>query len=260
MKTSLQAAFEAMTRQPDDQARRITYLERLVDAELTLALEGDDTSGDNVSPKVLADHDHTYVLAFEGEDRLATYFGDETQCLTLSGRNLVSMLTETGLGIAMNAEKLSDAFLVDPESVAWLSNVINDSAEETEENIVQVFPAPEISTAHFTMLSQKLAAAQGLADYACLATADYGSDRLVPLIFIVGANPGAHVALTKSFAEFRGFAAEEGATWDIGFCEPDAEILTKLLRVGIKIDIPKPEPAITPKVPGADPNKPPILK
>ena len=70
--TALDLAFVAMADAPEDDAARIKYLHTLADTELIVHLK-DQPDGDQITPETLMRGAETYVVAFDGFERLVEH-------------------------------------------------------------------------------------------------------------------------------------------------------------------------------------------
>ena len=126
--TPLDAAFLAQEADPDP-ALRLRFHERVLDAELAVALD-EAAEGDALRPSVYDLEDGRFVLAFDRDERLADFFGMPTAFAVLTGRRLAAMLAGQGTGIALNLGAPS-ATLLPAAAVDWLAAMVQ--------------PAPEVS-------------------------------------------------------------------------------------------------------------------
>lgn len=257
--SSLQMAHSAMVRAPDDTARRITYFERFAASTLVLALQ-DAGQGDEVSPMTLHADGTPYLLAFETEEDLATYLQHQTEFVTLQGRDVVAMCRGQNVGVAMGLHNPEHAFLIDPETLDWLVQVLMAEGQTIETKITSLHPMTGLTPDELTRLVEQLRTLTGLADHACLLVAKYDDDTTQPVVFFVDALDAAMPILTQTISEYRSFSAIQTDVWDVTFCKTSDPIYAKVSQVGLKLDIPKAEPALQVSIPGADPNKPPILR
>ena len=98
--TPLDLAHRALTADPEDDAARLAFHERLADAELYLVLEAEPV-GDMISPVIMRTSSVPLVLAFDRDDRMAAFMGDVPPYAALSGRRVVEMLAGSGHGVAL---------------------------------------------------------------------------------------------------------------------------------------------------------------
>ena len=73
--------------------------------------------------------------------------------------------------------------------------------------------------------------------------------------------PQAHEALSQAVREALVFSGVEAGELDVVFLQPDDPAVEVLERVGLRVDLPQPEPAAaSPAAPGSDPDAPPRLR
>ena len=222
----------------------------------------DEAQGDTLDPETVTVDAADYVLAFDGEDRLARFAGAAAPYAALPGRVAVRMLAGAGAGLALNPEVAPSAILLPPAAVAWLAGTLDNPPEEAEARIAAVAPPSDLPEALLQALDAKLAAAAGLAGAAYLVMADYEGGARNHLLAVVGARDGSEAALARAVAEALTFTGLEAGALDVSFVAPDAPLVARLDRHGLRFDLPQPQEAApaAPSAPGRDPDKPPILR
>ncbi|MCF6233980.1 MAG: SseB family protein [Rhodobacteraceae bacterium] len=267
LNTDLDRARLAMTQGGD--AARLRFYERLADSHLIVALEREPI-GDNISPELFETGDGRFVLVFDREERLVQFTGKVTPYAGLTGRVLMQMLGGQGIGLALNPEVAESSILIPAQAIDWLNKTLAQAPDRVTARVIACSPPLDMSAALYRAIAAKLANAPGLADAAWLVEASYDDGGKGRLLGFVGAHPGAEAALAKATAEALIFAgAESGAEskedsggLDVGFFAPTDPLVSDMVRVGRKIEIPK-APAKNPEkraAPGSDPDKPPILR
>ncbi|MGB5862831.1 MAG: SseB family protein [Sulfitobacter sp.] len=257
--TPLDTAHATMMAAPDDDTARLRFYERMADAELYLLLE-DAPAGDQITPKVLDLDDMQYLLAFDRAQRLAGYAGDAAAYVALSGRNVAAMLEEQSLGIALNMEVAPSAILLPPAAVVWLRETLSHAAAQVEAEIESVLPPKGLPETLITAIDEKLATATGMAANAWLVGVAYKGGGRGHLLAFIDAIPRAQDALVRAASEALTFSGIEAGAMDVGFFNHNDPTVTKLMRVGLRFDLPQMETLQkTPRLPGSDPNSPPIL-
>lgn len=258
--TALDAAHAAMEANPQDDAARLRFFERLADSELFLMLT-EEAKGENISPELFDVADGRFVLVFDREDRLARFAGRPVPYVALSGRALSSMLTGQGIGLGLNLEVAPSSMLIPSEALGWLAETLQHGPEEVQQRFAEFLAPAGLPDDLLTALDAKLATAVGLADAAYLVgtkAEDGGSGHLLGF---VGAVDGAEAALAKAASEALTFSGIEAGAMDVGFFPPHDPVAASLARVGLRFDLPQPEVRVaTQTIPGSDPDKPPILK
>ena len=242
-------------------AARLKFYEVLADSELFLLLAC-QAEGDVIEPQVIEVDGQSFVLAFDREERLAGFSGQAADFAAFSGRGLAEMLKGQGVGLALNLEAPSAVLLPD-DAVEWLTAMLAETPQEAQGG-VQEITAPSLPEAVVQALDGKLARAAGLARAAWLVGARFEGGRDGHLLAILGAVPEAEAALAKSVGEALAFSGMADGAVDVTFLPEDGNLTARFARVGLRFDLPEPEPVEEVQVPGGapgmDPSKPPVLK
>jgi hypothetical protein len=127
------------------------------------------------------------------------------------------------------------------------------------QKIIEVRPPAKISSKALDALSVKLTSARGFADYACLVEATDILDNKNPLLCFVGSVPNSQPNLAKLVNEYLQFSDHNGDPWDVTYLDPAHSLVKKILNVGLRFDLPQPEPPVKLSAPGSVKGKPPIL-
>lgn len=258
--TPLDTAHAAMMSAPDDDTARLRFYERMADVELFLLLEAEPV-GDQINPQVLDLEGAQYLLAFDRAQRLAQYAGDAASYVALSGRNVAAMLEGQPLGIALNMDVAPSAILLPDTAVAWLRETLTNAASEVEAKIESVLPPKGLPEALITAIDEKLATATGMAANAWLVGVAYEGGGRGHLLAFVDAIPRAQDALVRAASEALTFSGIEAGAMDVGFFNHTDPTVTKLMKVGLRFDLPQMETLQnTPRLAGFEGNEPPILK
>ncbi len=258
--TPLDLAHVAMESAPDDVEKRLKYFERLADCELFLLLT-EEASGDRLSPELFELADASFVLAFDREERLSEFVGKPAPYAAISGRVVAGMLAGQGVGIALNPEVALSSNIIDPEAVAWLAETVSAAPEEMQARVDELLP-PNVPKILVTNLAEKLATATGLADTAYLVAVQYENGTKSHMLGVVNALSEAEGAIAKAVNEALTFSGLEAAALDVTFVAAHDPIAASLAKVGLRFDLPQPEPTqeYAPKAPGRDPDSPPKLR
>ncbi|MDU8928844.1 SseB family protein [Alisedimentitalea sp. MJ-SS2] len=240
---------------------RLRFYEVFADSELFLLLAG-EAVGDQVEPEAIEVEGRPYVLAFDSEERLASFAGQVSDFAMVSGRGLVEMLGGQEVGIGLNLEAPS-AVLLPPEALSWLASTLAETPEEAQEDIEEIM-VPSLAEDGLAALDAKLARAGGLAQAAWLVGARFKGGRRGHVLAIAGAVAGAEMALAKSIGEALVFSGLDEAAVDVTFLPEDSASIGRFALVGRRFDLPVPEPVeevqVPGRAPGMDPSKPPKLK
>ncbi|WP_170595935.1 SseB family protein [Ruegeria arenilitoris] len=258
--TALDIAHAQMETDPQNDAARLRFFERLADNELFLLLT-EEARDENISPELFDVADGRFVLAFDREDRLAQFAGRPAPYAALSGRVLAGMLAGQGIGLGLNLEVAPSSMLIPAEALAWLAETLSHAPQEVQSRVTEFLPPAGLPDILLTALDTKLATASGLASAAYLAGTRAEGGGQGHLLGFVDAVPGAQTALAKAVSEALTFSGIEAGALDVGFFAASDPAAAALAKVGLRFDIPEPvrtsgfRPA-----PGSDPDSPPILK
>lgn len=258
--TPLDTAHAAMMAAPDDDTARLRFYERMADVELFLLLEAEPV-GDQINPKVLETKGAQYLLAFDRAQRLAQYAGDAAAYVALSGRNVAAMLEGQPLGIALNMDVAPSAILLPDTAVAWLRETLTNAAAQVEAKIESVLPPKGLPEQLITAIDEKLATATGMAANAWLVGVAYEGGGRGHLLAFIDAIPRAQDALVRAASEALTFSGIEAGAMDVGFFNHADPTVTKLMKVGLRFDLPQMESLQnTPRMHAPDAKNPPKLK
>ncbi len=248
--TPLDAAHARMEASDNEPARR-AFWGLVAASELHLWLET-EAKGADIVPRLFEIDGDRYALVFDGEDRVAAFAGGPSPYASLSGRRLAALLSEAGLGLGLNFGAPSQT-LLPPGDVAWLAGTGGAPMQEATGRPVELAP-PDLPGAVFEVIDHRLAAAEGLARCAWLATATWQDGAVSQLLAVEEAVPGATEPIARFVAEALAFAGAE-VTLDATPVEPGSTLRERLERVAVRFDLPEP-PAPRPP----DSNRPPRLR
>ncbi|MEP2716831.1 SseB family protein [Pseudophaeobacter sp.] len=259
--TALDQAHALMQASPEDDAARLRFYERLADSELFMMLSA-EPEGDRIAPELFETPEGRFVLVFDREDRLAQFAGRAVPYAGLAGRGVVEMLAGQGIGLGVNLEVAPSSTLLSAEAVGWLHETLQNVPDQVEAAIEELLPPAGLPEVLLTALDAKLATAAGLASSAYLVALRYQGGGQGHLLGFVDAAPEAEGALAKAVSEALTFSGVEAGALDVGFFAASDQMGASLARVGLRFDLPQPEePKLyQPKIPGGDPENPPILK
>ncbi len=261
MQTLLDAACAAMLADPDDDAARLRYYDRLADAELFVLLEAEAAAGQAV-PRVFPLADGPVVLAFDLEERLADFAAGPAPYAALPGRVVARQLAGQGIGIAVNLGA-PGGWIVTPPAVDWLAAMLDEAPQQAEARPTAVHPPGAVPAALLEALDAKLARAGALASAAVLASADYDTGRRATMLAFLDAAPGAERALARAASEALRFSGIDEGAFDVVFLAASDPVAQAMVRQGLRIALPAPavqaRPA-APAAPGTDPDHPPRLR
>lgn len=236
--TPLDAVHAAMMAAPENDTARLRLYERMADVQLYLLLEG-EPEGDQIIPRVLETGGAQYLLAFDRAERLAQYAGEAGAYVVLSGREVASMLTGQPLGIALNIDVAPSAILLPDTALAWLCETLTHVAAEVEAKIESLLPPKGLPESLIEAIDAKLATATGMAANAWLVGVVYEGGGRGHLLAFIDALPRAQDALVRAASEALTFSGIEAGAMDVGFFSHSDQTVTKLMKVGLRFDLPE---------------------
>ncbi|MEZ5888223.1 MAG: SseB family protein [Paracoccaceae bacterium] len=257
--SALDRAHRAMIAHPEDEAARRAWYHRLAAAELCLLLDR-EPEGDDLAPTVIGLEAGSFVLAFDGEERLAAFADGPVPYAALPGRVIVGLLAGQGIGIGVNPGSEETAFLMAAEAVDWLAELL---AAEPEADAVRpvAWGEPERPEAA-SSLSAALSGLGALAEGGWLAAVRYEDGRRATALVIEAAAPGAEAAIAKAAAEALALTLGPGEADVLFLSRADCAALgLSSFASPVTLTRPaRPEPAPAPAAPGSDPERPPRLR
>jgi hypothetical protein len=257
--TLLDAAHAAVSADPENEALRLRFFERLADGEMVLLLER-EAEGGTLEPRVFDLEEGPVVLVFDREERLAGFTGGIAPYAALPGRVIAGLLRGQGIGMGVNLGVAPSSMLLPPEAMDWLAETLDSGPEEVEAK-PQEFTAPSVPEAVIAALDAKLARAGGLAVAALLAGVVYEGGRRGHILALVDAAEGAEGALARAMNEALVFSGIEAGELDVVFLRGTDPVTEAMARVGLRFDLPKPQVQdLSPAAPGMDPSRPPKLR
>lgn len=261
--TGLDRAHGAMMAAPDDDRPRLAYYHRLADTELYLLLTT-EPAADSLAPAIFPLDEARYALAFDSEERLATFADGPQPYAVLPGRVIVAELAGQGVGLGLNLAVADSAFLMPPQAIDWLADALKRAPEAGGDRPAAYFP-PSLPGLAAT-IADKLAGLAALAQNAYLVGARLADGRAGHVLVFQNAHPAAHDALAKATTEAILFSGTDPAAVELMFMSPRQISAEGIRDIADRIEIsappeaapePAPEPAAAP---GSDPAKPPRLR
>ncbi len=237
--TPLDRAHAAMEAAPDDDGARLRFFDRLAEAELYLLLER-PAEGETIDPRVFDTDDGRFLIAFDQEERLASFAG-AADYAALSGRRLAAMVAGSDLGLALNPEVAPSTVLLPPAALDWLAELLSDAPAEADLQLEEVAAPAGLPEPLLNALDAKFAAMAGRARSAFLARVQYAGGGTGHLLAFLGTAPGAEGALARAVHEALQFSGLDAAALDVGFVRDSDPIAARLARVALRFDLPEPE-------------------
>ena len=251
MSTRIDEAFAVMELSDTD-AGALRFYEAVLEAELVLLL-AQSADGDLVRPKIFETSEGAFAMAFDTGLRLAEFAGEAADCVEISGRNLVALLTDQDLGLALNLSAPSESILP-RDVISWMHHE-RAEPDELEARPEEIKP-PSLPEEVLTILDRKLAGMVGFAEHAYLADAVYETGASASILAFIDAVGGSEKAIADAIAEAFHFSGFEAISLDVIFLSASDPISGVFAKYGLRFDLPKPEEPITP---GSDPASPPKL-
>lgn len=259
--TPLDTAHAAMAAAPEDDRARLGFFHRLADTPLVMLLVAEPDAGAAPEPRVFRTGDGDFVLAFDGEARLADFAGGPAAYAALSGRQAVRALAGSGLGLGVNLGAPSET-LLPPEALHWLAGMLDLAPQTLDTPPEALLPPGEVPPGLIGALDAKLAAAAGLARAAHLCRARYADGSVRHLLAFEAAAPGAEAPLAQAVNEALAFGGLDDLPLDIAFPGAGDPLLARVAPLAIRIELPQPpRTGSAPRpAPGSDPDRPPRLR
>jgi hypothetical protein len=256
--TLLDAAHAAVSADPENEALRLRFFERLADGEMVILLER-EAVGESLEPKVFDLEDGPVVLVFDREERLASFTGGIAPYAALPGRVIAGLLKGQGIGLGVNLGVAPSSMLLPPEAMDWLAETLDEVPQELEAVAEQFLP-PSVPEAVVSALDAKLARAGGLALAAVLAGVVYRDGRRGHMLAILDVADGAEGPLARAMGEALVFSGVEAGELDVVFLASSSMASEAMGRVGLRFDLPALKEPDAPSAPGMDPSRPPKLR
>jgi hypothetical protein len=256
--TLLDAAHAALSADPENEALRLRFFERLADGEMVLLLER-EAAGESLEPKVFDLEDGPVVLVFDREERLAAFTGGIAPYAAMPGRVIAGLLKGQGIGMGVNLGVAPSAMLLPPEAMDWLAETLEDGPEEVEAR-PEAFLPPSVPAAVIAALDAKLARAGGLATGALLAGVVYADGRRGHLLALLDVVEAAEAALARAMNEALVFSGIEAGELDVVALASGSAAAVKMANVGLRFDLPMPAAPAARVAPGMDKARPPKLR
>ncbi|MFK7877535.1 MAG: SseB family protein [Paracoccaceae bacterium] len=257
--TPLDLAYRVSERSDAD---RLRYYAALADTELYVLLTKDPVK-DDISPRVFPLEGQDYVMAFDTDARLADFAKGMAPYAALPGRVLAQVLSEAGLGLGINLDVAPSSNVLPPDALKWLVSTLDTDMPDVAEAQLRTVEGPgKVPDILLEALGARLTVSAGLAKVAVLVRAEFASGQTGYVLAIIGAKSRAEPALARAVSEALTFSGVEAGYLDVAFIADGTDIAEKIQRVGLRFDIPQPQPpeARIPAAPGSDPAQPPKLR
>ena len=264
--TPYDRAHAAMEAAPEDDRLRLAVYDRLADSELFLLLESEPVD-EAITPQVFETDEGDFVLAFDLEERLASFTGEAAPYAALPGRVIAQYLAGEGVGLGINLGVAESAMLLPPDALDWLTDTLTHAPQAASGRPVAFHPPalpPAILGALLPAFDAKFDQLAGLATHALLGGVTYEDGRRGHILAFLGAPEAVQAAIAKAMAEALAFSGLEAGELDVTFLRPEDPAANLLLTEGIVLHLPEriveEVQELRPAAPGMDPGKPPILR
>ena len=264
--TPYDRAHAAMEAAPEDERLRLAVYDRLADAELFVLLEA-EPEGADITPQLFSTDEGDFVLAFDLEERLATFSDGPVPYAALPGRVIAQNLAGEGIGLGINLGVAPSAMLLPPEALEWLADTLSHAPQAAAGRPVAFHePAlpPAILGALLPAFEAKFAQLAGLASHALLGGVTYEDKRRGHVLAFLGAPEAAQPGIAKAMSEALAFSGLEAGEIDVTFLSTEDPAARALLEKALVLALPEPEQQevqeLRATAPGMDPARPPILR
>lgn len=259
--TAIDRAFRAMEAEPENAAAQARFHERVLDAELHLLLEEEPETDARLRPLIFEIPEGRFVLAFDRDERLASFVAEPMPCAVLAGRRLVEMVAGHGLGLGLNLGDAPSATLLPAEAVDWLASMAEGEPERAEGAARRFGPPRAATPALIEALDHKLAAMAGVIGAAHLVEAEYADGTRALLLLLAEVPEEAQPGVAAGIAETARLGG--GAALDVAFLAGESRALSRARESGLTFELPRSLPderSDKPAAPGMDPDRPPNLR
>lgn len=265
--SDLDRAHDAMAAAPDDPLPRLRFYETLARAELTLLLAEEPAPGDDPVPALFDTGDGRFALAFDSDERLASFAEGPAAYAALPGRALLGMIGGQGIGLGLNLGVAPSSFLMPAGAVDWLAGILAPPAPHQPLAVADLagrLRPPVLGAALVAALGRKLGESAGLARFALLAGTDGRGGLPAHVLALIGVPAGAEAPLAQAISEAMAFAGAEPSALDVMFLAEADPLVARMGRFALRFDPPPvPDPVPEPPKqapPGSDPSRPPRLR
>ena len=238
--------------QGHDGALSPQFFTALLSSQIYLLAQGDP---DRAQPQIFDTSDGSLVLGFDLPERLGAFGGGGVAYMVLSGRQLVGILSTQSLGLGLNFEQSDYAITIPADAISWLCRQPLSPLQHST-GIKQLYAPDTATPVLLQALDRQLSLMTGLAEMAYLCRTQ--GDEL--LLAIIEPKHGAQEAIKTAIGEAIALLGVKTAPLDIMFLSAHDPICARLVRVGLRFDLPQPAKIPIPQAPGMDPKKPPKLR
>lgn len=259
--TKLDAAHAAMADGDDAAARQ--FYRVFADATVLLLLDHEPT-GERINPRVFDLADGPVVLAFDTDERLASFGDDPLPYAALPGRIIAQHLAGQGVSLGLNlGTGAASEMLLPPQALQWLADMLDTTPDQVQATPVAFYPPRGLPEGLADALTFTLDGAAGLALAALLVQVRYSDGRRGHMLAVIDAAEPAQQPLARALAEALQFSGVDEGELDVTFLASTDPIVPQIARAAQVFAVPPvavPDEAPSRVAPGSDPSRPPNLR
>ena len=259
--TDLDHAHAAMN--DGDEAAARQFYRIFADATVLLLLDHEPT-GERINPRVFDLADGPVVLAFDTDERLASFGSGPQPYAALPGRIIAQHLAGQGVSLGLNlGTGAASETLLPPAALQWLSEMLDTNPQPVQATPVAFYPPRGLPDGLTDALTFTLDGAAGLALAALLVQVRYSDGRRGHMLAVIDAATPAQQPLARALAEALQFSGVDDGEMDVTFLASTDPIVPQIARAAQVFAVPAVEPApprAAPGAPGSNPDKPPNLR
>ena len=259
--TKLDAAHAAMTDGDDAAARQFYRI--FADATVLLLLDHEPT-GERINPRVFDLADGPVVLAFDTDERLASFGDDPLPYAALPGRIIAQHLAGQGVSLGLNlGTGAVSEMLLPPQALQWLADMLDTTPDQVQATPVAFYAPRGLPDGLGDALTFTLDAAAGLALAALLVQVRYSDGRRGHMLAVIDAAEPAQQPLARALAEALQFSGVDEGELDVTFLASTDPIVPQIAPAAQVFAVPpvaEADDAPSRIAPGSDPSRPPNLR
>lgn len=254
--TLLDQAHAAMEAGGEPEA--LAFWRAFADAELFLVLER-EVQAEVLEPRVFDLSMGRMLLAFDTEERLATISDLAVPYAALPGRVVAGQLAgqELALGLNLGTGATCETVLA-AGSLDWLVQMLTqDEPQERQAQIARL--AVPLLPEGLRAALVGLLPGQGVG---ALAQVEYTDGGWGHVLALAGMAAGDEARMARAVTEALAFSGLDAAALDLVFTTSGSPLFERIARAGQVLQpvVRAVAPALVPKAPGSDPDRPPRLR
>ena len=248
--------YARMQAAPNSDAAGLRFYEAFCDTNLHVLVNAD------LSLQIFETSQGKLILAFDTEERMAEFVEQPTEFIKMPGRELVTQLKETDIGIGLNLNVAPTSQILTPEILDWVSALLSVDSTLMVDQVAGFSADCQLSDDDRTALTDRLVNFTGVVKAAYICGVTYADGATADALFFIDCDQDIEADLFTAMIETQKFAMDSSADLAIKFISSDSPALPEIQRHGHQLHIPAPivTPTFQPSAPGMDPNKPPKLR